>query len=118
MMSAGRGRNLSLIDGDSVRFTAELPRDSCCESVAVGDDRVILRANETLSIYLLDGTLTHETVFTGETDGNWFGRQLGFVLLVAILAIAAALVMGNIGWPGLFIALWVLPGLVHGILKR
>ena len=81
--------NLSLIDGDSVRFTAELPRDSCCESVAVGDDRVILRANETLSIYLLDGTLTHETVFTGETDGNWFGRQLGFLLLVAILAIAA-----------------------------
>ena len=84
--------NLSLIDDDSVLFTVELPRDSCCESVAVGDDRVILRANETLSIYLLDGNLTHETVFTGESDGNWFGGWLGLLLLVAILAVAAVVV--------------------------
>lgn len=76
VITSGDGRDgfdgrhaLSLIVDDGVAFTVDLPSTSCCESVAVGDDRVLLRTDQTLDVFQLDGILIHRTTWTGDIGG-------------------------------------------------
>ncbi|MDH3300433.1 MAG: glycoside hydrolase [Acidimicrobiia bacterium] len=98
VMTSGDGRDgfdgrdaLSLIVDGGVAFTVDLPSTSCCESVAVGDDRVLLRTDQTLDVFQLDGTLIHRTMWADDT-GGWNSRWLTLPLIMVVLMIGAVVI--------------------------
>ena len=65
------------------------------ESIAVGEDRVVLRTNETLQVHRLDGTLAHEAIWVAD-DGGW-NMQLVRLPVIVVVLVIATFVIGLLG---------------------
>ncbi len=93
-------RSVMLLNDGGVVFDTEMANRPCCvQGLGVGEDRVLVRNNETLDVFRLDGTLEHVVTWSndpGPLRALWsrFRIGLGELALLVVFLTCCALAIG------------------------